>query len=228
MLIVSKFHDYYDTAIAYGIDKDCVYSRNTETILKSRYRYHRDFSNKRDTFRLTNHYIGFCGEVYRCIKVEQINYRYIVEDTLVFYDANSILNFLEKNDVELTESKRYRWGSNSISSWTSKEDIRIFFDDKVHKSYYDIFREHNTPIFILNSGEHIINPCLKDYKFGKIKDAFTAFQEIHMYIAGVLGNKEKETLDISDEIRAKQHGYNEWSFKTLPGSKKPRNKKRKS
>ena len=36
MLIISKFHDYYDSAIAYGVDKECVYNRKTEIIDKNK------------------------------------------------------------------------------------------------------------------------------------------------------------------------------------------------
>ena len=74
MLIISKFRDYYDASVGYGIDKTIVYERDTR-IVKSREfsldnhlggdNYFLRRSNLNED-RINNEWkiIGFCGKTY--------------------------------------------------------------------------------------------------------------------------------------------------------------------
>ena len=65
-----------------------------------------------------------------------------------------------------------------------------------------------------------INPLLKDYQFYKVYDAVQTFQEIQMFISGVLGNKEKEIIEVADKYKITQHGFDKkWSFRKEPTKK---------
>jgi len=65
MLIVSKFHDYYDTAMGMGIDKTCVYNRTTiETLSHSKRYVFEEYRQGHYMFQLTRYKIGFCGVIY--------------------------------------------------------------------------------------------------------------------------------------------------------------------
>ena len=57
-------------------------------------------------------------------------------------------------------------------------------------------------------------------EFYKVIDAFTAFQEISMFIGGVLGIGEKEIVEIEDKYKIGQHGFDKWSFRKEPSKKK--------
>ena len=61
---------------------------------------------------------------------------------------------------------------------------------------------------------------LKDVSFYKVWDPYQAYQELDMYISGVLGQQEKETINISDKDRIYQHGFDSYSFRKLPEEKK--------
>lgn len=66
-----------------------------------------------------------------------------------------------------------------------------------------------------------INPCLKDVEFYKIINAFTAFQEISMFLGGVLGVGVPKMVAVSDVIRAHKHGMDKTSFRMpSPGDRK--------
>jgi len=226
MLIVSKFHDYYDTAIAYGIDKECVYTRTTKDISKKKYNYEdtTKYKNKDHKFELTPYTIGFAGIIYRCIKViQKNNYNILDEQTHVFYTTDSLIEYMKKHNIGLSK-KKFRWNRWSRNNWQSEAEVKHYFNKEIKQSLYSIFKEHHVPAFVKDYNTTVINPCLKDFKFGKIKDAATAFQEIHQYLAGVLGNIEKETIDISDKTRIQQHGFDKWSFRTMPDDSK-KNKK---
>lgn len=67
MLIVSKFHDYYDTAATYGIDKTVVYNRQTqETTLSvnAKMPHPERFQTKKPKgfAELRFFVVGFCGK----------------------------------------------------------------------------------------------------------------------------------------------------------------------
>lgn len=65
---------------------------------------------------------------------------------------------------------------------------------------------------------------LKPFRFYKVKDSYTAFQELDMYISGVLGQQAKEMVNISDKDRIYQHGFDGYSFKKPPEEKGQRKK----
>jgi hypothetical protein len=47
---------------------------------------------------------------------------------------------------------------------------------------------------------------LKDYGFDRIKDSFTAFQEISMYLSNILV-EQKEVVKVEDNVRIEKHGF---------------------
>jgi len=99
------------------------------------------------------------------------------------------------------------------------------------------FISEHSPVFVYQaenswkvpSPESIItvNCCLKDFSFFKQKEPTIAFQEIYMYLAGVLGNKENPTIQIDDKVKLQQHGFDNYSFKKLPQEKKRRTNEKK-
>jgi len=70
-----------------------------------------------------------------------------------------------------------------------------------------------------NNRKFFINPVLKDYEFYKIFDSYQAFQEIQMFISGVLGSKEKDIIMIEDKYKIASHGFDKWSFRKEPEKK---------
>jgi len=82
--------------------------------------------------------------------------------------------------------------------------------------------KYNSPILIIgrfdwNSRVEIeVNGCLSEYEFARIIDPYAIFQEIEMYLSGVLCNKENGNVSISDKDRIKQHGFNNASFRKQP------------
>ena len=106
----------------------------------------------------------------------------------------------------------------------------------------ELFRQLNVPIFIYDSdydrkfiGRYtrrsnevfITNPTLKDYEFYKVQDSFTAFQEIQMFLGGVLGKGEKEIVEIEDKYKISQHGFDNKSFRRdkANGKKRPQSQR---
>src|SRR5208283_3990318 len=122
------------------------------------------------------------------------------------------------------------------------ETIKDFVEPKAYKSNLEdniryiqeynalqIFRDLNAPAFIYDSDydrkiinnysynhrnpKFFVNPLLKDYEFYKVFDTYQAFQEIQMFIGGVLGNKEKEIIEVADKYKIAKHGFDKFSFR---------------
>jgi hypothetical protein len=225
MLIVSKFKDYYDTAIGFGgIDKSIVYNRSSVDLRKEDFK--QDIAMRDWEFSLKNKQpsyvwpfiIGFCGKIYLGYKYIEGNnlYEYSGEKSKYFYgeDIMILVKFLEK----INQLDRY--------SQTNERDIRNLIDKYHGKPYDKLFVRYRVPSFISTSSKGrynllgdkeltaVLNPRLKDYEFMKIFDAFGAFQEIETFFGGVIGRGENPTVVISDIDRLESKGFDKkWSFR---------------
>lgn len=57
---------------------------------------------------------------------------------------------------------------------------------------------------MVSQNNGMLNPKLKDYDFERIKDVFTIFQEISMYLSNILV-EQKETVFFDDKFKIEQH-----------------------
>lgn len=245
MYIISKQKDYYDGVVgSMGIDKTIVYEREFVEI-----KDYKDFPNEfrrnqpwrrggENHFLNLGHYptvkeskylvadsfiVGFCGKLYLGWKFhweeqemqDYGGYSPVVKTKIIYGFENA------KEHL-----KNERWSGNLV------DDVNYVL------SYdpMDIFRKYSTPIFIYDDnynrlrileywGKHggsrfLINPMLKKYEFYKVFDAFTAFQELQMFISGVLGTGEKEIIEVEDKYKIAQHGFDKWSFRKEPQREK--------
>jgi hypothetical protein len=215
MRIHSNFHDYYDTAMGYGQDPALHYDRKERAVhlseLKAQppqagvfdsYLYRRsrylDFSPRG---LLRERLIGFCGVVYPCLA--------------------RFKNESDKKATEFiytTERARELIADKEGASWYRLRRERAYkFPEPFN--FDAMFVELSAPIFVAYNHQQdvrlVTNACLKDVEFYKVKDAFTAFQDI----AGYLGNqlvKRDGPLDVADKYRIAQHGFDKWSFRKPP------------
>lgn len=220
--------DYYDgVAGTTGIDKTIVYDREPVEVegdkmpkqfLRKNIWRKENASPFRElgNFNLKKKYrdvceghsyfiIGFCGKLYIGWKLycEEI-FPYMI-DTQITYDNDYMKSILEPK------------------SWHSHLEDNINYIQKFDA--IQIFRDLNAPVFVFdgdygrtNLDDHynpkfFINPILKDYQFYKIFDSFQAFQEIQMFMGGVLGRGEKEIIEVEDKYKIAQHGFDKYSFR---------------
>lgn len=243
MRIFSKFHDYYDKVLMHGIDPTIVYSRKTESykweVIEQQIKKYVPFIlEKFDELYLTPHWadsdikieniiaILFCGKVYLCIELVTGQKSY-TDVTDFFFNANSIEKLYQKKKVKIPEEKK---GIRYRGSLTNKSLKRFFnfYPTEIRKDVVDLHFELDSPIILIKKEQYqgfgaelvTINPCLKDLKFYKCVDAFTAFQELSMFISGVMGGKVPKMVEISDQDRIAKHGFNQWSFRKEPSKKK--------
>ena len=216
----TDFKDYYDNLLNFDKSDPITYFRFTKEIenIKTNIKIPSDIKycfykqNDRFTNNIEPFILGFCGKLYTLffhsneygLSVSNIYSGVIREnnDYKILF-SKSVLDYI--NNV--TKLKDYKADSdlkdynNFICSYNDKEDLSLF-------------REYNTPAFILyNSisngiyGENIvINPKLNNFYWAKIFNVFDCLQEIEMFIGGVLCNIEKETI-MPNNDKILSHGF---------------------
>lgn len=235
MLILSKFRDYYDTAAAHGVDKTCVYRRERKDV---EIHFDEERIPSGDTFNmgidgkvmLSFFLVGFAGKFYPGAKVGWAADGISYDTEGFYYSAEDLFEALEDSGIEIdvkTKVSSWRWG---VKHWRGNKvygkATEQFFAASWEKQLERMFREHHSPVLvILNDGMRraklIVNYNLKTLFFQKVKDPYTAHQEIYMYLSGVLGQPLEPPKEPSDKEKAQIHGHDgEYSFKKPPGGKK--------
>ncbi len=247
MRIISKFHDYYDGVQSVGYDPHLIYHRVRRSLrimpVSSHY-YGRDsasafampeelplFSDsflmhinprrgvRNAKFMTTDGYlylIGFCGKYYLTLR-EYHGGSWGHPTTIIYlYDASSAVKyFSEVHEIDSNRGVFDLLGECSVTP----------FADPVEP-----FRILNCPVFMVElrdkysmygrEKELTVNPELATLQFYKMFDPFAAYQEIAMFLSGVLGWPENATVQISDKDMRDAKGFDDWSFKTLSTKKR--------
>jgi hypothetical protein len=149
--------------------------------------------------------IGFCGKLYPLLQTEKF----------IIYDKKEV--------IKRTRNVRYFWHDRELGACFNEylnnpELLKIFVDKKTPVFIYGDYLDGEYKVG--KAKELIINPRLKDWGFQSVKDPVTAFQDIFMYISGVLGTPEKPMVKISDKEMAKKRGHDgKFSFRKPKGKR---------
>lgn len=238
MYIISKFKDYYDSALGVtGVDKSIVYDRKnieienkeipleaykpliSETLWGYEHQHILHLNKNERRYKDVEYFlVGFCGKYYLGFK-----FYYLAEnDPLKRYEIDFKYDLDEvRKHLDLGTHKKFSWKRHGDHFESLVKAVNEYDSDV-------IFRKYNTPCFVYHYATKLskstrvgrklltINPNLKEFEFAKAVDPFTAFQEIQMYISGVLGINEKEVIVVSDKDRIAAHGFDKWSFRKPP------------
>jgi hypothetical protein len=230
MRIISKFHDYYDKASAYGSDEDCVYVRHTTSPLHDKcdggglpWFHWPERSSPQEGVDYKQFWIGFCGKVYYGVFKEQFG-----KDDEVFYGQDAIdqMEWFLNLGSHKKESKYWRRFSNKFNRITTSDDIRR----RIGGKWPEKFKTYEAPIVVIAKYPSMreykvtINNSLLDFSFGKVVESNQAYQQIQYYLMNDL-NPGMEMPDFGDEYKLKAHGMDKSSFKREPGGPTRKRKK---
>ena len=240
MRIISKFHDYYDTIQSYGLDDRFIHASlqdDSDTLKSIKRNLYNQLVLDSDEINILytrmlslsaeSYLIGFCGKIYPCIKLikEKGQYYDDKEEITFAYNTDEIITFL-KNKKLKEKLKDFenngRWSRFSVIA----SDNFFKFSNLASKLEH-LFVDNRIPIFVinLNTLEFIQDDQLIQYHFYKMFDAFSAFQEISMYLGGVLGLENPKMVDISNDKMRDKKGFNDISFKKVPDNRRRKQKK---
>ena len=160
----------------------------------------------------------FCGKLYKGLQIK-------IDDTQTThycYDVDSVKEVFLVNETELPEKdlNKGSWG------WRQKEFLNV----KSLLNYFVIGDHSDTAIsnrFVIatlstisHKGATIqLNSELQPYEFYKVKDSYSAYQELQQYVDGSLSYPGNIIQDIPDEYKIESKGFDpEYGFRTRPKS----------
>lgn len=212
MRIISSFKDYYDCIQAYHSD-DVIYVREPKTIqvdlkfpsIDSHY------GIRGATLRYHSHLIGFCGRLYPVVYFHGDGseyWCYTIEDIDKVVDER-----LKKKEREsyYTPKQGYwrRW-------FTARGSFIKYFKSIKEETRHlpDFFQEYKTPVFSLyDDGRRVrrvqmlnINCSLKMFEFYRVIDAYTAGQEVYMFMSN-MAMPNKPIPHVPDKIMVEAKGF---------------------
>ncbi len=237
MIIISKFHDYYDSGMTYGIDKELRFIRKTEKIDKQLEIPEKITELMKDLPKVYDYYrsqqftaqpfiIIFCGQVhlgYHFFNLKDPKDKnYYVRHTdpdIYTYDLPSVEKVIQKYEPEMFKTFRNKDTLFHRILPSFKYDVleRAFkkFEDK--KMDVGIHLDEESPILYLGYDDrdfiYIKNPVLRKLQFFKKVNSFTAFQNISMFIGGICSKTFPPTVELSEKDRIGKQGFDKWSFR---------------
>ena len=174
----------------------------------------------------------FCGKTYQGIRTDvgPSNSIPLFEEnkrTNFFYDVDSLFSFLESYpevDLDYVPKSRYYKKSDS-----PRKQFNLYFSRNGNdSSRKDFLIEHKLSIAIYHgySDDPLeINGKLSDVQFYKVFDAYTAFQELDMWVSGILASPPNFMVELSDESKIGKAGFDpEYGFRTRPNKQQKKRK----
>jgi hypothetical protein len=241
--IISKFRDYYDSVQAHGIDPALVYERITRTVKPEPHLWKHpkllELGMKMPRnwdWDISGHLVLFCGRLFPLWKYEEQwlwNSDEIATVLAKRQSRTDIHRYDKPQPGEFEERQKHSLFLSSIRGWLgiSRVEIDGFLDafGGAHMGP-EVHLEFNAPVLMVTMTrvygtaeiEVIVNPRLDDVRFFTQVDAFTAYQEIAMYLGNQLAQPDIAPQVVGDdETLARAKGFDEKSFRTqAPGSKK--------
>lgn len=240
MRIISKFKDYYDIGLSMGIDESITYVRNTHSVESKSFTSASmmklmGYTSKRNKYMHTLNYglgakycfvVGFCGKLYSAMMIPngKSNCKTPFDGFNFFYSWDDSIHDLFQKNERYYSREQY---DTQFKKFLSLEPV---VDDS-------FFHHYKTPLFIIpnnqlvgmygheNYGSYnimkqfILDPNLSDIGFQKVVDPYTAYQDVMMYITGVLSENQIPPVTISDTDMRDAKGFDDRSFKKEPTKK---------
>ena len=147
--------------------------------------------------------------------------------TETFWDQNSASRFLAKCGAQLENSRGKFRGDRPESRAFYRAALPQHLVDKMVEARITVATRCSSDCEQVKApGERYSNwygvwrvddDTLKNVTFAKVLDPVTCFQEIEMWVGGVLPKPGNPMVEITDDkIKAAKHGMDKWSFRRMP------------
>ena len=177
-------------------------------------------------------FLGVCGKFYPVFEYKhvsngwgEVNYEYAYTLDQIIHIMTKYKDPYLKTFMTKPRRRKTTWIYNTDRDSFRYSTVKTYLaTHSAFEGFDKYFVEHNIPVFAIDPEEEklYLNTELKKYEFGKVMDAYTIYQEIEMYMSGILGLIEPDITNIDDKYLAEAKGFDEWSFKTLPTKHKKR------
>jgi len=240
MRIISKFTDYYDSAMGLGHDASVTYVRHTQTcetpdgklppeykFLNPGLRARRELTKKHGEVFLMPFTIAFCAKRFNGIRVFRPQNLAVGGGVIdkCCYSLEEFRDLLSELDITLKRlTKAQNWFS--VGRVLYESEVQRFFDTTFTSKEEESLKASRRPLALCTVGVNQREPVLtfdenlKYWQFYRVVDAYQAFQELDMFLSGVAVNDVDAMARISDEDLARAKGFDCYSFKQEPKKRK--------
>lgn len=210
--------DYYDSMLAYGVDPAIVLQRDPDIsfspeeipqkveILDIRY-------DGKTIWDVEAKWVivYFCSKIYRGLKIS------LAGEDLYFWNVDKFKKWAEDNKIKIRVLNRW----NDIRKGLNLENCMDVIE--ANDNLKDFMIANRIAIMLGTLDRHgfgerriPVNPSgLKKIGFAKAVPPYTAYQELSMWVGGVLGGQSPETVTITDDkVLVENHGFDKHSFRS--------------
>lgn len=216
-------HDYYDSVLGYGADPTVVMVRSNKHVelpkgVSIPHLFDIELWNDRfNTGRIRHIKVVFCSKVYAGIEISAIprnHYFWSAEKLWAWFEAEKKAK-REKLLLRLNAHWRDYKKKYKVEDYFSVVDAPEKLRDYMITNRYAILLDEEDKY---NRRERNIrmNPDdLRRVEFMKAVDPYTAFQELSMWVGGVLAGESPKTVTIKDNnVLIENHGFDKvFSFR---------------
>ena len=243
MKIYGKESDYYDSALAYGSDPLCKWTREFKTYsleaLLKKDGCEKPLTLPDSVFNVDADVLGnnslrskeavFYHVVQGTINLFQIGFVFFcgktypfIKASLIggedqyFYTLESLIKFMNKTLGEKDTQKLLDSTASKffVRGGSYKTRMENHFAAKIDCE--DLHRVKGIPVYVMCGDSLHEGGSLKNVNFAKVFDPYTCLQEISMYTSGVLGGNSPFMVDIADEHRLEGKGFDKvTSFRNM-------------
>lgn len=239
MNIISRHHDYYDSALAEGQDRSLVYLRECVQFTAQDaqcapqpLRVFLDFANHampqpysvnkpgraHDRITVSFGLILFAGKLHPAAEVRRWARGEVSPEAAFWqYDVDALSQLLAAHDVDIDDRskkrRRGRFGDEAAS--TPKTFFALDGDNRLSEHA----TVHQLPVlsFAQSPFQLSVNPCLRDFQFYRRIGPREALQELSMFI-GNIAAPDRVPLVVEEKYRVLQHGFDRQSFRKRPSA----------
>ena len=218
-------HDYYDSALAFGQDRELMFIRQKNNLVDLNIPVVYSIGNSWGEIPGTDMGVNtlsviFAGKQWtgwRIISNRNSSSRSIN----IFWDVGQLLDFLGKSSYKIDRHRFF----GQLTPLPLKDFLEKTVQQGNNKHLDDMIR-YRISIAIYDEGDSrardekrkplwkIDSTGLKEIGFATVLDSYTAFQELSMWVGGVLPRNPHPMVEITDDkIKVAKHGMDKWSFR---------------
>lgn len=163
--------------------------------------------------------------IYDHVKIEEIWFKYPRTFAHSWHKKNFLSKTGKKNiNDRWNDYKRLLSNTSSLNNIFVDKQVPYFVATDGMLDVYNRFSILGSESYswktTLNKKKIALLPSLNDLQFYRVMNPQTAFQEIYMYLSGVLGVGDKPMIKIEDKHKISGHGFDKWSFRKMKETKK--------
>ena len=233
MRIISSFHDYYDIGMQYGQDELVTWVRETESIkcdtqalgiYPSWFKSY-TIGTKKHRFSVKPAYLAFCGKVIPLhigTECDYYNMKQSSKSPIYEYSKDGMINrflkWLERHGENLSDMKYM--GDEKDYDYLHGGKGLDQLDQWLNTPCHKLHSMFDCPVLLISENNMVKCPNLSKISLQLVKDPYTVFQEIGMYISGVMGQKCNPMVTLSDKSKVLKHGFcPKYGFRKRPKEK---------